>query len=240
MEGLDSIWKRYPAFRIAGALNIHFMQEDAFKFGRPTDLHCRRVKNTVDINTVKKWIKLCHASHGDTCKVSRIGEHDKRILPGFVRVVDIVLMAVVPAPSGCRYMAPSYIWGGIGAGYWTTKDNIAECGTPGRLSTKSSLIPSLIRLYSFDNLVNVTYGSMLYATTIHNMDLVHGLSYLTIIGCPSLPCSTFTFTSASRTTIALFDDQIRNHPSGQRLLYPEHNVSVHCKILTFTYLHLCV
>ncbi|KAG1804144.1 hypothetical protein EV424DRAFT_1384444 [Suillus variegatus] len=43
-------------------------------------------------------------------------------------------MAVVPAPSGCRYIAPSYVWGGIGSDYWTTKDNIAEHGTPGGLS----------------------------------------------------------------------------------------------------------
>ncbi|KAG2109684.1 heterokaryon incompatibility protein-domain-containing protein [Suillus discolor] len=181
-----------PSFRIAGALNIHLMQEDTFKFGRPTDLHCRRVKNTVDINMVKKWIKLCHASHGDICKsLSRIGEHDKRKLPGFVRVVDVVLMAVVPAPSGCCYVALSYIWGGIGAEYWTTKDKLAERGKPGGLSTAKlpdTITDSILfvrqlgeRYIWIDALCIIQDDSQDKFAQIHDMDLVYGLSYLTII-----------------------------------------------------------
>ncbi|KAG1777345.1 heterokaryon incompatibility protein-domain-containing protein, partial [Suillus placidus] len=192
MGGLEDLWKRYPAFRIAGALNIHLMQEDAFKFGRPTDLHSRRIKNTVDINMVKKWIKLCQESHGDTCKsLSRIGEHDNRTLPGFVRVVDVVLMSVVPAPSGCRYVALSYIWGGIGAEYWTTKDNIAERGTPGGLNTAKlpdTITDSILfvrqlgeRYVWIDALCIIQDNLQDKFAQIHDMDLVYGLSYLTII-----------------------------------------------------------
>ncbi|KAG1825504.1 heterokaryon incompatibility protein-domain-containing protein [Suillus subaureus] len=192
MEGLEDLWKRYPAFRIAGALNIHLMQEDAFKFGRPTDLHCRRMKNTVDIKMVKKWIKLCQESHGDTCKsLLRIGEHDNRKLPGCVRVVDVILMAVVPAPSGCRYLALSYIWGGIGAEYWTTKDNIAERGTPGGLNAAKfpdTITDSILfvrqlgeRYIWIDTLCIIQDNSQDKFTQIHNMDLIYGLSYLTII-----------------------------------------------------------
>ncbi|KAG2045299.1 heterokaryon incompatibility protein-domain-containing protein [Suillus americanus] len=192
MEGIEDIWKRYPAFRIAGALNIHLMQEDAFKFRRPTDLHCRRMKNTVDIKMVKKWIKLCHECHGDICKsLLRIGEHDNRKLPGFVRVVDVVLMAVVPAPAGCRYIALSYIWGGIGAEYWTTKDNIADRGTPGGLNTAKlpdTITDSILfvrqlgeRYIWIDTLCIIQDNSQDKFAQIHNMDLVYGLSYLTII-----------------------------------------------------------
>ncbi|KAG2753386.1 HET-domain-containing protein [Suillus brevipes Sb2] len=192
MEGLDNLWKRYPAFRTANALNIHLMQEDAFKFGRPTDLHCRRTKSTVDINMVKKWIKLCQGSHGDICKsLSRIGEDDNRKLPGFVRVVDVVLMAVVPAPSGCRYVALSYIWGGIGAEYWTTKDNIAERGTPGGLNTAKlpdTITDSILfvrqlgeRYIWIDALCIIQDNPQDKFAQVHEMDLVYGLSYLTII-----------------------------------------------------------
>lgn len=47
MEGLRDFWEKYPTSRAtAGSLSIYLMQEDAFKFGRPTDLHSRRVKNT--------------------------------------------------------------------------------------------------------------------------------------------------------------------------------------------------
>jgi len=73
-------------------------------------------------------------------------------------------MAVIPAPSGCRYVALSYVWGDIGTEHCTTKDNIAERSTPGGLNTANLLRPSLIRFDSFDNLVNVTYGSTLYAS----------------------------------------------------------------------------
>jgi hypothetical protein len=192
MEGIEDLWKKYPAFRMASALNIHLMQEDAFKFGRPTDLHCRRMKNTVDIKMVKKWIQLCQKSHGDICKsLSRIGEHDSRKLPGFVRVVDVVLMAVVLAPSGCRYLALSYIWGGIGAEYWTTKDNIAERGTPGGLNTAKlpdTITDSILfvrqlgeRYIWIDALCIIQDNSQDKLAQIRNMDLVYGLSYLTII-----------------------------------------------------------
>ncbi|KAG1758009.1 heterokaryon incompatibility protein-domain-containing protein [Suillus lakei] len=180
-EGIEDLWKRYPAFRVAGGLNIHLMEEDAFKFGRPTDLHCRRLKNTVDVNLVKKWIKLCHESHGDTCKsLSRIGEHDNRKLPGFVRVVDVISMAVVPAPSGC-----------IGAEYWTTKDNITERGLPGGLNTAKlpdTITDSLLfvrqlgeRYIWIDALCIIQDNLQDKFAQIHDMDLVYGLSYLTII-----------------------------------------------------------
>ncbi|KAG2070664.1 HET-domain-containing protein [Suillus decipiens] len=192
MEGLEDLWKRYPAFRIAGALNVHLMQEDAFKFGRPTDLHCRRMKKTVDIKMVKKWIKLCQESHGDICKsLSTTGEYDNRKLPGFVRVVDVVLMAVVPAPPSCRYVALSYIWGGIGAEYWTTKDNIAERGTPGGLNTAKlpdTISDSILfvrqlgeRYIWIDTLCIIQDSSQDKFVQIHNMDLIYGLSYFTII-----------------------------------------------------------
>ncbi|KAG2338579.1 hypothetical protein BDR05DRAFT_951862 [Suillus weaverae] len=92
------------------SLSIHLMQEDAFKFGRPTDFDGRRVKNTVDAT-----------------------DNVDRKLLRFVRVVDVVLMAVIPAPSGCHYVALSYVWGGICAEYWMTKDNIVKRSTPGYL-----------------------------------------------------------------------------------------------------------
>ncbi|KAG0696281.1 heterokaryon incompatibility protein-domain-containing protein [Suillus ampliporus] len=196
MEGLEDLWKRYPAFRVAGALNIHLMQEDAFKFGRPTDLHCRRVKNTVDLNRVKKWIKLCQENHGDACEsLWRISGSGKK-LPGFVRVVDVVSMAVIPAPPGCRYVALSYIWGGVGTEYWTTKDNITERRLPGGLNganlpetiTDSILFVRQLgeRYIWIDALCIIQDDLQDKVTQIHDMDLVYGLSYLTIIAAGSM------------------------------------------------------
>ncbi|KAG1776011.1 heterokaryon incompatibility protein-domain-containing protein [Suillus placidus] len=173
------------------SLSIHLMQEDAFKFGRPTDFDGRRVKNTVDVGLVKKWIKVCQASHRYECGNIWATDNVDRKLPRFVRVVDVVSMAVIPAPSGCRYVALSYVWGGIGAEYWTTKDNIVERSTPGGLNTANlpeTITDSILfvrhlgeRYIWIDALCIIQDDSQDKFSQIHTMDLVYGLSYLTII-----------------------------------------------------------
>ncbi|KAG1756326.1 heterokaryon incompatibility protein-domain-containing protein [Suillus paluster] len=151
-----------------------------------------RVKNTVDIDLVKNWIKLCQENHGDECQSAwrKDGEDDRK-LPAFVRVVDVVSMAMIPAPSGCRYVALSYVWGGAGTEYWTTKDNIAERSKPGGLNTTKlpeTITDSILfvrqlgeRYIWIDALCIIQDDLQDKLTQIHAMDLVYGLSYLTII-----------------------------------------------------------
>ncbi|KAG2153567.1 heterokaryon incompatibility protein-domain-containing protein [Suillus bovinus] len=185
----NGLWQTHPAFRAADSLIIHLMQEDAFKFGRPVDLHGRRMKNTVDIGLVKKWIKLCQENHGDKCR--NVWRMDRN-LPGFVRVVDVVSMAVIPAPSHrFRYIALSYVWGGNGAEYWTTKDNIAKRSMPGGLNAANlpdtitdsiSFVRQLGERYIWiDALCIIQDDSQDKVSQLHAMDLVYGLSYFTLI-----------------------------------------------------------
>ncbi|KAG1775980.1 heterokaryon incompatibility protein-domain-containing protein [Suillus placidus] len=186
------LWKRHLALGEGSPLIIHLLQEDAYKFGRPVDLHGRRVKNTVDIGLVQKWISLCQENHGDKC--GNVWKVDRK-LPGFVRVVDVVSMAVVPAPSGCRYFTLSYVWGSIGADYWTTKDNIAERSTPGGLDVSN--LPETItdsirfvrqlggRYLWIDALCIIQDDSLDKSTQLRAMDLVYGLSHLTIVAAGS-------------------------------------------------------
>ncbi|KAG2339543.1 HET-domain-containing protein [Suillus weaverae] len=186
----DNVERKLPRFGLR-SLSIHLVQEDAFKFGRPTDFDGRRVKNTVDVGLVKKWIKLCQASHRYECGNIWATDNVDRKLPRFVRVVDVVSMAVIPAPSGCRYVALSYVWGGIGAEYWTTKDNIVERSTPGGLDIASlpeTITDSILfvrhlgeRYIWIDALCIIQDDSQDKFSQIHTMDLVYGLSYLTII-----------------------------------------------------------
>jgi hypothetical protein len=164
------------------------MKEDAFKFGRPVDLHGRRMKNTVDIGLVKKWIKLCRENHGDECR--NVWRMDRN-LPGFVRMVDVVSMAMIPAPSGCRYVALSYVWGGNGAEYWTTKDNIAKRSMPGGLNAANlpdtiadsiSFVRQLGERYIWIDALCITQDdSQDKVVQLNAMDLVYGLSYFTLI-----------------------------------------------------------
>jgi len=193
MEGLDNFWERYPASRAtAGSLTIFLMQEDAFKFGRPTNLHSRRVKNTVDVDLVKKWIKLCQENHGDECHdVWRKDDGEDKNLPGYVRLVDVVSMTLVPARSGCRYVALSYVWGNVSTEYRTMTDNIAERSIPGGLNTATfpeTITDSILfvrqlglRYLWIDAICIIQDCSKDKLTQIQSMDLVYGLSYLTIM-----------------------------------------------------------
>lgn len=55
------------AARTGLALDIQLLEEDASKFGRPRELHGRKVDETVDIDMIKKWIGLCKKEHGSIC-----------------------------------------------------------------------------------------------------------------------------------------------------------------------------
>ncbi|KAG1782713.1 heterokaryon incompatibility protein-domain-containing protein [Suillus placidus] len=189
MKDPMGLLESYRDFRAAGPLIINLMQEDAFKFGRPIDLHGRRMKDTVDTDLVKKWIRLCQENHRDK-KCGRVWRMDRQ-LPGFVRMVDVVSMAMIPAPFGCRYVALSYVWGTIGTEYWTTKNNIAERSTSGGLSTANlpeTITDSILfvrrlgeRYIWIDALCIIQDDSRDKFTQLRAMDLVYGLSYLTII-----------------------------------------------------------
>ncbi|KAG1903863.1 heterokaryon incompatibility protein-domain-containing protein [Suillus fuscotomentosus] len=193
MEGLREFWERYPTSRAtARSLSIYLMQEDASKFGRPTDLHSRRVKDTVDIDLVKKWIKLCQENHGDEChNVWRMDDEEDKNLPKHVRLVDVVSMTLVPAPSGCCYVALSYVWGTVSTEYRTTTNNIAERSAPGGLNT--AIFPETItdsilftrqlglRYLWIDALCIIQDCSQDKIAQIKSMDLVYGLSYLTVM-----------------------------------------------------------
>ncbi|KAG2364525.1 heterokaryon incompatibility protein-domain-containing protein [Suillus spraguei] len=193
MQGLGDFWERYPASRAtAGSLSIYLMQEDAFKFGRPTDLHSRRVKNTADIDLVKKWIKLCQENHGDECHNAwRSDNGEDKNLPEYVRLVDVVSMTLVPAPSGCRYVSLSYVWGAVSTEYRTTTSNIVERSTPGGLKTATfpeTITDSILfvrqlglRYLWVDAICIIQDCSQDKIIQIQSMDLVYGLSYLTIM-----------------------------------------------------------
>jgi hypothetical protein len=72
---------------------------------------------------LKGWIHICEHEHGELCEtVWWRGAGD--VLPKRVRVVDVTRMAVVRAPPSCRFVALSYLWGGTGEEYWTTRANL--------------------------------------------------------------------------------------------------------------------
>lgn len=58
----------------------------------------------IDYERIQRWLSCCNDHHGRGCKP---------VLKSFKpdRVIDCVSRSIVIAPSGCEYIALSYIWG---------------------------------------------------------------------------------------------------------------------------------
>ncbi|KAG1742780.1 heterokaryon incompatibility protein-domain-containing protein [Suillus paluster] len=153
------LWWRHPALNTAYPPTIHLMQDDAFKFGRPTDLHGRRVKNTVDISLVKKWMKLCQENHGDGCE--NAWKMDKK-LPGFYWTMkDNIAERSKP--------------GGLNA-----------ANLPDTITDSILFVRQLGERYIWIDALCIIQDDLHDKfTQIHAMDSVYGLSYLTIIAAGS-------------------------------------------------------
>jgi hypothetical protein len=170
------------------SLELQLLEEDASKVGRTKEFHGRRVSRNVNISLLKRWIHICENEHRERCELVwwRTGE----VLPKSVRVLDVARMAIVSAPPGCRYVALSYVWGGPGESYWTTKANIKKRRVPGGLDT--SVLPDTIsdviqlvrqlgeRYLWIDALCIVQDDPKDKGVQISAMDLIYGSSAFTV------------------------------------------------------------
>ncbi|KAG2110065.1 heterokaryon incompatibility protein-domain-containing protein [Suillus cothurnatus] len=170
-------------------LDIQLLGEDASKVGRTEELHGRRVGQNVDIALLKKWIHICEHEHGELCE--RVWWRDAGdVLPKSIRVVDVTRMAVVRAPHSCRFVALSYLWGGTGEEYWTTRANLKQRRTqggldvlvlPGTILDTIQLVRQLGERYLWiDALCIVQDDPKDKAVQIGVMELIYGSSVFTI------------------------------------------------------------
>lgn len=171
-------------------LDIQLLEEDSRKVARSKDLHGRRIKDKVDIHLIKRWMKLCEQGHGEACETVwwKSGYED---LPEFVRMVDVIQMALVHVGRNCRYVALSYVWGGPGEDYWTSLANAKARGLPSGL--EESVLPATIvdaiqltrqigeRYLWVDSLCIIQDSQEDKAAQISIMDRIYGRAALTII-----------------------------------------------------------
>ncbi|OCL08462.1 HET-domain-containing protein, partial [Glonium stellatum] len=71
--------------------------------GRPVD------KQRANLSLIRSWFHRCQHIHGRSCEESGSAANN---LPR-LRVIDIYTRNVIVAPIGCRYIALSYVWGGM-------------------------------------------------------------------------------------------------------------------------------
>ncbi|CCM06149.1 uncharacterized protein FIBRA_09622 [Fibroporia radiculosa] len=105
---------------------IRLLGKDASKLRQDPAFHARRVRQSgVEIELVKMWMRICEEEHGSECE--EVWWRDmESVLPKGMRVIDVVQMRLVNTPHKCRYVALSYLWGGPGDAYWTTRANLMQ------------------------------------------------------------------------------------------------------------------
>lgn len=172
-------------------LKIQLLEEDAHKFRRAKEVHGRRMTATVDMKLVKRWLALCKRAHGDACESVWWRGNGDDALPPFVRMLDVMQMSLIQAPSDCCYVALSYVWGTAGDSYWTTKANMDSRTKPAGLDL--SVLPATIvdavhvtralgeRYLWVDALCIIQDSSDDKGNQIRAMELIYSGAFLTIV-----------------------------------------------------------
>ena len=72
----------------------------------------RRLRaDSFDIAMIKNWIGQCWDEH-TVCQISRKGVTESKLSSNMeLKVIDCMTKAIIDAPSGCDYVALSYVWG---------------------------------------------------------------------------------------------------------------------------------
>ncbi|KAH0839439.1 heterokaryon incompatibility protein-domain-containing protein [Lanmaoa asiatica] len=100
----------------------------------------RYVGAQVDMELIRAWLHHCENGHGKDCKLSLRHPLQSQRSPTFL--IDVIDSCLVDAPSECRYIALSYVWG-TGAVFKHLHENSTSLRSPGVLS--SLPIPTTIR-----------------------------------------------------------------------------------------------
>ncbi|MCJ1247930.1 hypothetical protein MMC30_005145 [Trapelia coarctata] len=148
------------------------------------------METRIDVKLVKKWMKLCQRWHGEGCQ--QLSTTLSLEFPSNFRVLDTWARCVVQAPSACRYLALSYIWGAVEVFKLTTKnlDELQAAGglqkvwqnLPNTIRDAITLTSSLsIRYIWIDSLCIVQDDDRDKMSLIPNMHLIYDRAFMTII-----------------------------------------------------------
>ncbi|OCL10386.1 HET-domain-containing protein, partial [Glonium stellatum] len=176
----------------------------------------RRVSESLaDLNLLKGWIKICERDHNDYEEISRYDSPTLWKAQGYtLRVIDIEENCIVIAGWDTRYVALSYVWGGVDQ-LRAVIANERELATEGALLQEKyrELLPQTIkdamclaakmgeRYLWVDSLCIIQDGPDI-GNDVQNMDSIYGGAtwclvaasangandHLPRIGCLNLPC----------------------------------------------------
>jgi hypothetical protein len=159
-------------------------------------------QDRIDFAVVKRWLNLCETHHDQACRRNPIlkklkRSHPTEEVPNF-RCIDVERDCVSILPSGYRYAALSYTWGGPVL-FKALKSNIADLEQRGSLSSSKYVtkIPGTIqdtiqvakelniKYLWVDNLCIVQDDDVNKLATIKAMDLIYAAADLVIVAAGS-------------------------------------------------------
>lgn len=93
----------------------------------------------MDLQLIRRWLKLCETSHGPQCARSPFNETIQPVLN--LRVIDVLSKCIITAPQNCRYIALSYVWGSTNV-FKCAREALGALQRPGALDLRT--IPATI------------------------------------------------------------------------------------------------
>ncbi|XTI93743.1 HET-domain-containing protein [Cenococcum geophilum] len=144
----------------------------------------------LDTGLICSWIKDCENSHHQ-CSLFRSGLSTANQTHGLL-LIDTVEGNLIDADMSYRYVALSYVWGGVKV-YETTKSTLSHLRSPGALRRLNSLLPEVVqdsitlvlqlgeRYLWVDSLCIVQDDALTKHSQIMAMDAVYSQAILTIV-----------------------------------------------------------
>ncbi|PSN66923.1 HET-domain-containing protein [Corynespora cassiicola Philippines] len=203
----------FPWSRSANTLAVRLSFQDSFKyFGRtrPTTVSrfqilfgeelpskigvkgslytkSRKISLGLDFRMIKSWISDCYNNHEHPLEYTRV--HVGR--PNKAKVIDVETMHISDATEDCRYIALSYVWGGIsmdmmqevwkkGSGYLDLKPILSKL--PATIKDAISVVKNLGERYIWIDSICIDQCSESdKAHQIGQMDRIYSSAILTIV-----------------------------------------------------------
>ncbi|KAF1987041.1 HET-domain-containing protein [Aulographum hederae CBS 113979] len=140
----------------------------------------------LDPSTIQNWMRVCENTHGLSCT------HCFTEPPLSPILIDVKNAKLVQASSEARYIALSYVWGGVTT-FQTTKENYSDLQEDGALIATFRQLPAVIkdaislvkalgeRFLWVDSLCVVQNDPTIKHDQIRQMDRVYNRAILTII-----------------------------------------------------------
>ncbi|MCJ1236230.1 hypothetical protein MMC14_004208 [Varicellaria rhodocarpa] len=140
---------------------------------------------------VRRWLEICHNSHGEKCKIRRGVEFERMRSKSFFGVIDVDLMCLRSLQLGERYVALSYTWGD-GILFRSVVKNFPNLHVKGGIQNVLNRLPRVIRdaIYLVqaigerylwvDSLCIIQDSQSSWDLNASLMDIVYGGAHLTI------------------------------------------------------------